>query len=639
MHRAKARAILAIAPSMRRHPAVTDRESPAAGQCHAGGQASILRDEVVGFGFVVVVLAAAIGLWATSLSGVDMERVTDIGLVSVTPPQMLVAIAIIPLGFVLALRLTFLQSAMAIVAVLVLLVVVHALPSIVEDAPRQSVAYLHTGFTEEIERTGDLLTDVDARFSWPMFFTFGALVTNVAGMGSAIELQAWAAPVLNLVYIVPLYVIYSALSTDRRLIWTALFIFVATNWVGQDYYSPQGFNYLLYLTILAVLLRWFRTREVIPPIRRIVGFVERRWPRLRSAQTTEYAPASDPNMAISRTQRAALTLIVVLLMGVSVASHQLTPFAILAAVIALTLLRRVSLVGLPMLLGVLIGIWISYMTVAYLEGHLASLLADVGSVAGAASENVTERLSGSAGHLFVVRARLVMTAALWLVAAAGAIRRFHHGHLDLEAITLAVVPFGLMALQAYGGEMLLRVYLFSLPFMAFLAAGLFFPVAKRTSSAAGTLALSITLVVLSVALMLTKHGNERADWVSADELAAADYLHAIAPAGSMLGTVSEASPLKYRMFEAYEYRDLGFLYAFGEPDAVADYFAEADGCAYLFVSRMQQATAEMYSGVPADAWNAARDRLIDSGRFSAIYENRHATILALEPAAPRCRGT
>lgn len=588
---------------------------------------------------VALVMAAAAGLWATSLPGFDVTKVNDLGLISVTPPQLLAAIALVVLGFVLTLRLQPLPWMLPGLGVFLLLLAVHALPSLVEDAPRQSVAYIHAGFTEEIQRTGHLLVDVDARFSWPLFFTLGALVTDVAGIDNAIELQAWAAPVLNLLYLVPLYVIYTAFTRDMRLAWAAIFIFVATNWVGQDYYSPQGFNYLLYLTILAILLRWFRRDELVIPIARITRLIERRWPVLRSSGTNEDTPTTAPVTGASQAQRAALTFVIVVLMGVSVASHQLTPFATLAAVTALTLLRRISLVGLPVLLAVLIGMWISYMTVAYLEGHLASLVDDVGAVAGSASANVTERLSGSPGHLFVVQARLFVTAGLWVVAAAGALRRFRHGHLDIEAIALAAVPFGLMGLQAYGGEMLLRVYLFSLPFVTFLAAGLFFPAADRPFTPAGTRALAVTAAIFALAILLTKHGNERADWVSAEELAAVNRLHAIAPAGSTLATVSEASPLKYRLFGTYKYRNLRFLYTFGEPEAVADTLAEADGCVYLFLSRMQQATEEMYSGLTPGAWNAARDGLTSSGRFSVVYENRDATILTLEPASARCRGT
>lgn len=600
--------------------------------------ANVSRASLVAALIAIVSLAGGIGLWAASLAAFDMARVDDLGLVSLAPPSTFAGLGLIALGFVLSLRLRTLQWTLAAAAVLLLLVAVHALPSLVEAEPRQSVAYLHAGFTDEIRRTGDLLTNADARFSWPVFFSLGALVTDVAGIGNAIELQAWAAPVLNLIYLVPLYVIYSALSLDRRLVWTALFVFIATNWIGQDYYSPQGFNYLLYLTILAILLRWFRSRKFVGPISQIVGSIDRRWPAFRISSTDEDGPMADGLPSVSRSQRAALAIIVVLLMVVSVASHQLTPFAILAAVTALTVLRRISLVGLPVLLAVLIGLWISYMTVAFLQGHLAGLLDDVGAVGGSAAKNVTERLSGSSPHQFVVQARLVMTAFLWLMAAAGAIRRFRHGHLDVEAVALALVPFGLMALQAYGGEMLLRVYLFSLPFMAYLVAGLFFPIAERTFTPRATRALALTVGVLVLAILLTKHGNERADWVSTDELAAADWLHEVAPAGSFIGTVSEASPLKYRQYEKYHFRTLSYLFLFDEPQHVAQALGDGDSCAYVFLSRMQHVTAQMFDRLPDGYWEEAEQRMLQSGRFSVIYHNPHATILAMEPRGPSCGG-
>jgi len=633
----RAYVILAILSTRRREAPVTDRlsASPVQGQSRFIGRVS--RQDIVAIIIVAVVLAAGAGLWARSLSGFDMSRVNELGLVSVAPPGTLAGLALIALGFVLSLRLRTLGTALAAASVLLLLVAVHGLPSIIEDAPRQSVAYLHAGFTDEIERTGQLLTNVDARFSWPVFFSLGALVTSVAGIGNAIELQAWAAPALNIVYLVPLYAIFSALSLDKRLVWTAMFIFIATNWIGQDYYSPQGFNYLLYLTILAILLRWFRRREVILPIRRIVEFVERRWPSLRVVTTTEDGPPLD-QARLSRPQHAALAILVVLLMGVSVASHQLTPFAILASLIALTVLRRTSLVGLPVLLAVLIGMWISYMTVAFLQGHLAGLVADVGAVAGSATRNVTQRLTGNPGHQFVVQVRLVMTGLLWLLAVAGGLRRFRHGHLDIEAAGLAIVPFGLMALQAYGGEMLLRVYLFSLPFVAYLTAGLFFPVAEWRFSSRATRALALMVGVFVLASMLTKHGNEKADWVSSAELAAVDYLHAIAPVGSTFGMVNDASPLRYQRFEMYHYVALHYLYLFDEPKYVARALKKFENCAYVFVSRMQQATAEMYDGLPAGYWEAAKERMVASGQFSVIYQNQDATILALEPRDSSCGG-
>jgi hypothetical protein len=79
-----------------------------------------------------------------------------------------------------------------------------------------------------------------------------------------LQLAAWVPALSNLIYLVPLWLIFRALTTDRRLVWLGLFVFVFGNWVGQDYMSPQGFNILLYLTVLAILLTWFRRGDPAP---------------------------------------------------------------------------------------------------------------------------------------------------------------------------------------------------------------------------------------------------------------------------------------------------------------------------------------------------------------------------------------
>ncbi|GAA4954515.1 hypothetical protein GCM10023238_21380 [Streptomyces heliomycini] len=59
--------------------------------------------------------------------------------------------------------------------------------------------------------------------------------------------------------------------------WTAVWIFQLANWVGQDYFAPQGLAYLLHLTVIAMVLRHFvrpgsagrlRDRTALDPGRR-----------------------------------------------------------------------------------------------------------------------------------------------------------------------------------------------------------------------------------------------------------------------------------------------------------------------------------------------------------------------------------
>jgi hypothetical protein len=592
--------------------------------------------EAVPGAIVLAMLAGGVVLWAAAVRNFDVRQINDLGLVSQASPAMLIGIALIAMAFALSLRLRVLSAPMALLATLLLVLTVHGLPTFVEDAPRFPVAYLHAGFTDFIATTGGLLPDVDARFSWPVFFSLGALVTKVAGIANAVQMQPWAPLVTNVLYLPPLLVIFGAISSDRRVVWTALFVFYATNWVGQDYYSPQAFAYLLYLTVLAILLRWFRVEQV--------SWVGRQLARFRAAPaeldgvdtTVDGWRLGPPPIPATPTQRAALLAIIVLLTAVSVASHQLTPFALLGAVTALTLLRRTSLPGLPVLVAVLTGMWISYMTVAFLSGHLVNLLNDLGAAAESASQNVAQRLAGSDVHVFVVQFRLAMTVVLWALAALGFFRRVRHGHLDLEAAALAAVPFGLMALQAYGGEMLLRVYLFSLPFMSFLAAGAFFPEASRPTRSWTTAKLGGVAVFLVLALMVTKHGNERADRMSADEFSAVQRLYAMAPMGSMLGSANYASPLRYRDFAAYDYAFVEEPLLKGDVKGVIAALEPGDRCVYLLLSRAQLATAELYEGVADSSWATTEKRLVQSGHFSIAFQSPDAQVLVYTPAPNRC---
>jgi hypothetical protein len=62
-----------------------------------------------------------------------------------------------------------------------------------------------------------------------------------------------------------------------------------------------------------------------------------------------------------------------------------------------------------------------------------------------------------------------------------------------------------------------------------------------------------------------------------------------------------------------------------------------DRCAFIFTSRTQLVNAEMYGGLPPGYWDDAEHRLIESGRFSVIFENRDATIFAMDTVDPRCQ--
>jgi hypothetical protein len=84
----------------------------------------------------------------------------------------------------------------------------------------------------------------------------------------------------------------------------------------------------------------------------------------------------------------------------------------------------------------------------------------------------------------------------------------------------------------YGGEMLYRVYFFSLPGAAVLAAATLLPRVRRERVVAVT--LPIVLGALLTGFLFSYYGKEKMNYFSPQEVEAADYLAAHAPAGSLI---------------------------------------------------------------------------------------------------------
>ena len=172
----------------------------------------------------------------------------------------------------------------------------------------------------------------------------------------------------------------------------------------------------------------------------------------------------------------------------------------------------------------MIAAWITFLAAPYLLGHSDTVTGGVGAVGQNVDANVGRRLTGSDDHLLIVRLRLLASVALWALAAGGVVLAWRRRQSALVSTALLAAPFLLLVLQPYGGEALLRVYFFALPFTAYHAAGLLAPYAKaRLSWVRGALVGSV-LVVFAITLLFTRYGNERADFFTEDEIQGVERL-------------------------------------------------------------------------------------------------------------------
>jgi hypothetical protein len=481
------------------------------------------------------------------LSRTEPADVNGLGLAGALSPFYFLGLAGILVTLVVMLARPGSLPRWPMVPVLALLVALTAAPALVEPLPRFATAWTHAGFAEYIGRSGQVLAHNDARFSWPGFFAAAGMLAKTAGV-APLALLRWTPMLLDLLYLLPLAVIVRAFVADPRQRILALALFVVGNWVGQDYFAPQGWNFLLYLTFLAVLLTALTGGAADNRAGRIVERLLRRTPDRDGLPV----PVTTPFV------RVTSLLALVVLYAASVVSHQLTQFFMLFAAAALVVLGLCRLRGLPILLACISAAYILWGAQDFWFGHLHDLTSGVGAFGTSVHENVASRVAATSTpeRTLVLRARLLLTGAIWLLAIVGLMRS--RRRLLVVPAVLAVVPFLVLGLQSYGGEALLRAHLFAMPFVAVLAS-----YAWRSLVATEHLARRLRLQPLVAAVvgaallagfLVARYGNEEFERMRPADARAVDALYELAPRGATLFVVAESVPWRQRKLEDYNYR-------------------------------------------------------------------------------------
>jgi len=579
---------------------------------------SIERPDAVVTGLGVAVVGLVVGEWLLATRLVDVRAMNDLGLVSVLPALFSVAFAQLTASFVLFLATGRVRPWLLLLHVVALVLVLFGTPAVVEELPRSAVTYRHVGIAEYITDAGRIDPEIDAYFNWPGAFLLLAGLSDAAGLENLLVLARWTPVLLNLAFLAPLLVIFRAGGADSRLVWLAVWFFYSANWVGQDYLSPQGLTYFLYLVAIALILRYF-----------VFGL-----PGPRTARKADRRRRVGA-LALAPRQRAAVMGVLIGLFAATVPSHQLTPFALVAAMTALVLARASPASRLPVLGVALIAGWMTFMATAYLAGHLAGITGEVGDVSGTVSSNVAARLTGSPEHVVVVATRLAFTALVCALAALGAVQARRNGARVRPLVALALAPVPLLALQSYGGEILLRIYLFSLPLLALLAASALYPALAR-GSVRGAALVAGACMILGVGALVARYGNERMDVFTRAELAAVNEVYARARPGDLLIAGSENMPWKFRAYDRYELEKVTAMPEWRALDGTRRTFdalvesvverLNSRDRALLVMTRSQAAQVDLLESAPRGSFERLWGELRASPRVRELYANEDATL-------------
>jgi hypothetical protein len=556
-------------------------------------------------------------LVGASLLHVDLAGMGDLGLVSVLPIGFWVGLVLLTAGFGVGVTRRRLSPSLLGAYVVTLVLVLHGTPAALYGTLRYAWAWKHVGVIDYLGRHGatdlHLGGNLAAYQAWPGFFAGNLLLLKVIGARSALSYASWAPAFFDLLVLAPLYLIFRNFTEDRRLIWTALWLFCLGNWVGQDYFSPQAAAYFLYLVVLAVGLRWYSSSGVAPADARGVVM-----PPLRD----------DP------ARRALMLGVLGLVVAAIATSHQLTPLMLISAVTGLVLCRRCSERLLLVVAVVLTGAWILVVARSFLAANFHSIAASFGRPDANAQANLLNLSHASSGQVLVADLDRLLSAALWLLAAIGVWRRRRNRRADLPLLVLALTPLPLIVSNSYGGEIVFRVYLFALPFVAFFAAASLFPSERAGRSRLYLVAVIGVSAALLAGFLFSYYGEEQVNYFSPQEVAATSWLYSHAPAGSVITGPTGDLPWGDRNVELYRH----YWFALDTPKGrqtilanpvqalSADLSDPRDPAAFLVFTRAQAAEVDTTGLLPAGAIERIEAAVVSSGRFRVVYRNADATI-------------
>jgi hypothetical protein len=600
------------------------------------GSLTLRKEHLIAVPGIVAVL-----LWVTALPLIDTDHIGDSGLISVLPPRFVIALGLLTVGFVASIR-AGLRGPWQALHVGALIVIIHGTLPLIYDSPRFAYVYKHLGAVDLVARYGTVDRTVDAYNNWPGFFLLNAFFREAAGLPNSLGYTPWAPVFFNLSFALVLFFAYRPLIPDDHVRWFGVWVFVLGNWVGQDYLAPQAFGFLLGIAIMGICLAWLRNA----PPSWLHRFVER-YPWISVSQ-----PVATVGPAPPRGGQPVVIALALTLFAVVVASHQLSPLMIILAVTAVVLVGRRRPLWLPLVMLAMTALWFRVVAGDFLSVH-SYLVGSIGHRPDAAVSSELSNLATAPGQVLVARVSRILTGVLWLLAVAGFVIRWRRGARDYLVAALALSPVPLLALVTYGGEMLFRVYLFSLPWVALLGGAALTALCRaKLPSAAGRYSQAAAAALVSFALVLalcvTAYGQEKGNHIRSGEVDASVWFYDHAADGSLMMLVNGNFPSRlegnYARFEVdnlmvepryqnhyYVPADLPRIVRILQADTRASLTKRRvkEANAFLIVSTSQVEYADLYRQALPQQMDSLESIVASSNLFELVYANNDARIYQL----------
>ncbi len=436
-----------------------------------------------------LLLLLALVLWQVAVAMARGESAGQYGLLATDGGLVLLAGTLVALAaFVWALAVD--STAYAVVAIGVVTVVERVTATLLTDVPIYVWTYRHIGIVDYMIEDHSS-PHIQVYGDWPGFFSGMAWFSTVSGL-DPVTVAHWFAPVATAVIALLVGVLVVSAGFGVRAALIAAMLAVILNWTGQDYYSPQATGLVLALSILSLLL---------------------------------YSKKAPLAGYLSIPVFAAL-----------VATHQLTPFWLVFVEVGLVVFNQLRPRWLPLLHGGLLALYVvprlkQTSTFDFFSGF--NLFKNSAVVTGE---------QGSDGREFTMLLERGLFVGLWVLALVCFVVIWRRRGAPWGLVIAAFSSVLILAGQDYGGEAIIRVYLYSIAgcgiLVAIVLAG-FFDVDGVGQRAVGVVVTTAFLLGAGAIGLQGYYGGWSYVTVSESQLAHSRDLFGSSDGRYVIGTIAQ----------------------------------------------------------------------------------------------------
>lgn len=580
-------------------------------------------------------VAAALALWIAALPRADLTRVDGYGLLPALPVTWYAALALLLITGAVTAALSAARTALITSTIVGVILVVHATPALLYGMPRYTWTFKHIGVTNVILAQHAAPRAADIYFDWPGFFTAAGWLSQSTGI-SLSTLATWSPAFFNLTFAAAVSFVARGLTKDLRVVWLTTLLFVITNWVGQDYFAPQAYAFTATLVLTGILLR--TTPMARGAKRSLLGVGRIR--RLIAGRRADDDIASIYGVFSElRIGPATRGVVVGVLWLALITSHQLSPIFALLTTVAIGAARGCLRTRLLAFMVATEAAWVAY-GYPYLSSHGFALFDfDPLHTSAASIINPDAALPGMQLRAHAV---YVLYFGMFALGVTGGLLRVRQGRVDMAPVLVAVSPITMLAAQNYGGEGQLRIYLFALPYLAFLVAWLLTTVGQRRLPSLRIRAALGTAVVCLCAgpFLLAYYGQEKANHVTADDVRPVEWFYRHAAPGQWLCFVAPNIPGRMSAnYISYPVRSDSAPTLLSSDEfarrpsiegAVA-FLRQIGGTPYLVFTPTERAYVEYFGIMSGATYDHLEQDAGRSPRLRLVYRTGDASVWQLKP--------